>query len=153
MSTRTLIFITDFIVVLASCWLGFETIKPGFFSIVASFVGVGLAVACLAAAVFLHSKFPKKHETASDFPKLFTTGPYAYVRNPFYSAVIALNYAVSLAFLSYYAVITSTLMLPLWWYLVKMEEKDLVQVWGQKYVDYRKNVPMFFPRLHRKKEY
>ena len=62
-------------------------------------------------------------------------------------AVLALNYAVSVAALSYVALVTSTLLLPLWWYLVKIEEEELVQVWGQEYLDYQNEVPMFLPRF------
>jgi protein-S-isoprenylcysteine O-methyltransferase Ste14 len=152
MSARTLIFTINFVVLLGSCWLGFESLKLGFLSTAVSFVAAGLAVACVGAAAVLHSRFPKKHTEAADFPNLMTTGPYGYVRHPFYSTVIVLNYAVSFAVLSYYAIIASTLMLPLWWYLVKTEEMDLVNVWGQKYIDYKKNVPMLIPKLQRKRK-
>jgi protein-S-isoprenylcysteine O-methyltransferase Ste14 len=73
------------------------------------------------------------------------------VRHPFYSAILSLNYTVALAALSYYALIAMTILLPMWWYLVHIEETDLVRVWGQKYLDYKKNVPMFLPRLRRKR--
>jgi protein-S-isoprenylcysteine O-methyltransferase Ste14 len=147
MQARTLIFIVNYVLLLGMITLGYDSLKLGFPGTVVSYVAAALAVVLLAVAVVLHSRLPKKHTRATDFPHLVTTGPYGYVRHPFYSAVIALNYAVSLAFLSYFAVIASTLMLPLWWYLVKTEERDLVDAWGQEYLDYRKRVPMFFPKF------
>jgi protein-S-isoprenylcysteine O-methyltransferase Ste14 len=147
MQARTAIFIVNYVVLYESCSLGYQSIKLGSVGAVVSYVAVALAVAFFAAAVVLHSGLPKKHSQASDFPHLITTGPYGYVRHPLYSAVLALNYAISVATLSYLAVAASTLLLPLWWYLVKTEEEDLIHVWGQEYLDYKKKVPMFFPRF------
>ena len=146
-SLRNAVFTIDFIALLVFCWLGFESLKLDPFSIVVSFAAAIFSVACAIGAYFLHSRFPKKHTEAADFPKLMTTGPYSRVRNPFYSIVIALNYGVSFIVLSYYAIIASSFMLPLWWYLVKSEEKDLEKVWGQEYIDYKKSTPMFIPKL------
>lgn len=92
-----------------SCSLGSQSIKLGLVGAVVSYVAAALAVAFLAAAVVLQSGLPKKHAQASTFPHLITTGPYGYVRHPFYSAVLALNYAVSVATLSYLAVAALTL--------------------------------------------
>ena len=149
---RTLIFIINYLVLLGSCILGFKSFNFGFFGLGISYFGAGLALVCLSIAIVLHSCFPKKHEEASDFGNLQTTGFYRYVRHPFYSILIVLNYAVSLAFLSHYAVILSSLLLPAWWYLAKTEEKDLVQFWGQRYMDYQKSVPMFLPKLKTKEK-
>lgn len=101
--------------------------------------------------VIIHRRFPKRHEKASDFAELMTTGPYSHVRHPLYSIVITLNYAFSLIFLSIYAIAASTLLILLFWYLAKTEEDDLVRFWGQKYIEYRKKVPMFLPIRFRKK--
>ena len=147
MQIRTTIFVINYVTLATSCIWGFQTIKFGLASTVASYFAAAFATVFLAAAVALHNRLPKKHTTASDFNELRTTGPYGVVRHPFYSAVIALNFAVSVASLSYIALAASFLLLPLWWYLVSVEEKDLVRVWGQKYLDYKKDVPMFFPRL------
>ena len=112
--------------------------------------GALLALGCLAEAIVIHRGFPKEHSKASDFAQLLTTGPYGYVRHPFYSSLIALDYFASVAFLSLYGIIVSTLLLPAWWYLAHSEEKDLMQEWGQAYVEYRRVTPMFLPRYWRK---
>ena len=151
MRTRNLIFMINYVILCVSCTLGFKSLKSGFFSTGVSYFGAGLAIVCISIAIVVHSGFPKKHDKASDFTDLATTGFYSYVRHPFYSILIVLNYAISLAFLSFYAITASTLLIPLWWYLAKTEENDLVHVWGQKYMDYKKNVPMFLPKLQRKK--
>lgn len=82
---------------------------PGFpVALFSAFLGIG----CLTVAVILHRGFPKVHSKASDFGQLLTAGPHSYVRHPFYSSQIALDYLASLAFLSVYGVEASTLLLP-----------------------------------------
>jgi protein-S-isoprenylcysteine O-methyltransferase Ste14 len=124
----------------------------GLLGFVASLFGTLLGLGCLAVAASIHRGFPQEHSKASDFAQLRTTGPYGIVRHPFYSSLIALNYSASLAFQSLYGIIVSTILLPAWWQLARSEEKDLVQEWGQAYVEYRKVTPMLFPRRKRKKE-
>jgi protein-S-isoprenylcysteine O-methyltransferase Ste14 len=138
---------------IVSCKYGFNSLPFGIFlSVGIALFGALLALVCISLVIVIHRRFPKKHDEASDFTALVTTGSYSYVRHPLYSVLIALNYTISLVFLSIYAIIASTLLLPLWWYLAKTEEVDLVRVWGQKYIEYRKEVPMFFPTYRRKKK-
>jgi protein-S-isoprenylcysteine O-methyltransferase Ste14 len=151
MQVRTAIFIVNYVVLWATCTEGFKSLPFGFAATAVSYLGIALSVVIFSVAAVLHYRFPKKHETASDFGELNTSGLYSYVRHPFYAAILALNYTVSLAALSGYAVVACTVMLPMWWYLVHMEEADLVRVWGQKYLNYQKNVPMFLPRLRHKR--
>ena len=151
--TRTLFFVTNYVVLLVSWTFGFESLPLGGIpGLVAGLLGALLALGCLTAAVVIHRGFPKEHSKASDFGQLLTTGPYGYVRHPFYSSLIALNYFASLAFQSLYGIVASTLLLPVWWYLARSEEWDLAQEWGQAYVEYRKATPMLFPRYRRRKQ-
>jgi len=153
MHTRRLILIINYFALIVSCRYGFNSLSFGIFlSVSIALFSALLALVCISLAIVVHRSFPKKHDESSDFTELVTTGPYSYVRHPFYSVLILLNYTISLAFLSSYAIIASTLLLPLWWYLAKTEEDDLVRVWGQRYIAYRKEVPMFFPIYKRKKK-
>jgi protein-S-isoprenylcysteine O-methyltransferase Ste14 len=149
MYKRRLIFLINYLVLGASGAYGFDSLRLGvFLGVGIALFGALFALVCVSLGIVVHRSFPKKHEQASDFAELLTTGPYAYVRHPFYSVLIALNYAISMVFVSIYAIIASTLVIPLWWYLAKTEEVDLVHVWGKRYIAYRKQVPMFFPRAH-----
>lgn len=130
---------------------GFESLPlKGPPSLVVAFVSAVLGIVCLTVAVIIHRGFPEEHSKASDFPRLRTTGPYNHVRHPFYSSLIALDYLASLAFLSLYGVLVSTLLLPAWWYLAESEEKDLLKEWGQAYTEYRRVTPMLIPRIRRR---
>jgi protein-S-isoprenylcysteine O-methyltransferase Ste14 len=153
MRTRTLIFIVNYVVLIGSCEYGAHSLHiGGLLSQIIAVAGALIAPALLSLAVVIHRSFPKVHNEAADFPKLLTSGPYGYVRHPLYSALIALNYSISVAFLSAYAILASTLLFPLFWYLAKKEESDLTRRWGQEYVEYRRRTPMFFPKWRRRKK-
>jgi protein-S-isoprenylcysteine O-methyltransferase Ste14 len=151
MKTRRLVLIINYVVLLASCSYGHNSLHVGpWLKEIISVFGLLLALVCILLAVVIHRSFPKKHEKASDFPELMTTGPYGHVRHPLYSLLIVLNYAISLMFMSIHAIVASTLLLPVWWFLAKTEENELVCLWGSKYREYRKRVPMFLPIRRRK---
>jgi protein-S-isoprenylcysteine O-methyltransferase Ste14 len=143
----------NYVALAASCGFSSDSLPLGvFLGVGIAVFGVSLALACIILGIGVHRSLPKKHDQASDFTELLTSGPYGYVRHPLYSALIVLNYAISMVFVSTYGIIASTLLILLWWYLAKIEEVDLARVWGQKYIEYKKEVPMFLPtHLHKKK--
>jgi len=92
-------------------------------------VNIILSVPILAIGLFLVLwsilHFIKVKGTPVPFsppPKLVTTGPYAYVRNPMLTGVFILFFG---------------------------EEPELEKRLGKEYVEYKKRVPMFIPRLVR----
>jgi protein-S-isoprenylcysteine O-methyltransferase Ste14 len=80
-------------------------------------------------------------------PRLITTGPYAYVRNPMLTGVFALLFGFGLFFRSISLLVVFT---PLFisinvWELKTIEEPELLKRLGEGYIEYRKRTPMFFP--------
>ena len=80
-------------------------------------------------------------------PKLVTTGPYAYVRNPMLTGVFALLFGFGLLLESASLLLVFT---PLFiffnvWELKAIEEPELLKRLGEDYNKYRKRTPMFFP--------
>ena len=80
--------------------------------------------------------------------KLITAGPYAYVRNPMLLVVFLFLGGECLMFQSwplfYYLLIfigINVLYFPL------VEEKGLYKRYGKTYLEYKRNVPRFLPRL------
>lgn len=80
--------------------------------------------------------------------KLITDGPYAYVRNPMLLGVFLFLGGECLMFQSW----------PLFYYLLTFiginivyfplsEEKGLYKRYGKEYLEYKRNVPRFIPRL------
>lgn len=79
---------------------------------------------------------------------LVIEGPYRFVRNPMYSAIIfILNPALGILFRSWPLLLSSILIYFLWKKCIIKEEKCLEEKFGQAYRDYRLKVGCFFPRI------
>ena len=104
-----------------------------------------LILVCLAAAVKIHRSLPKEHERASQFPRLYTQGPYAHCRHPLYLFLIILQFLISIYMWSLEGLLVSFLTLSLWYVLIRAEEKELVSHWGSLYKHYMTRVPRLIP--------
>lgn len=80
--------------------------------------------------------------------KLTTSGPYAFVRNPLYVGNFLMGLGFCLFVNNIYLSLAYTLLFA-FFYLgtMKKEETLLTQLFGDDYVEYKKAVPAFFPRL------
>jgi protein-S-isoprenylcysteine O-methyltransferase Ste14 len=86
-------------------------------------------------------------------PKVVTTGPYAYVRNPMLTGVFLLLFGFGFLARS---MAVAFLFTPLFILLnvleIKaIEEPELEKRLGEEYIEYRKKTPMFFPRCKRRR--
>ncbi|MDR1413528.1 MAG: isoprenylcysteine carboxylmethyltransferase family protein [Puniceicoccales bacterium] len=80
--------------------------------------------------------------------KLVLSGPYKYVRNPMIISVLSMQIAEALLLNSYtilllFFVFLGGNML----YFPFFEEKDLEKRFGREYLEYKRNVPRWIPRL------
>jgi protein-S-isoprenylcysteine O-methyltransferase Ste14 len=84
-------------------------------------------------------------------PRLVTTGPYAYVRNPMLTGVFALFFGIGvlLGSVSLLALFTPFFIFINVWELKAIEEPELLKRLGQDYCEYRNSTPMFFPSLEK----
>jgi protein-S-isoprenylcysteine O-methyltransferase Ste14 len=82
-------------------------------------------------------------------PRLVTSGPYAYTRNPMLTGVFGLLFGsgILLESVSLLLVFTPLFIYVNYWELKAIEEPELVKRLGQEYIQYRKVTPMFFPRF------
>jgi steroid 5-alpha reductase family enzyme len=79
--------------------------------------------------------------------RLLTEGPYARVRHPRYVAVMLAFVAWSL-FANYQAVYALlVLSVPVIYLVAVLEERELIERFGEEYARYRERVPRFVPRL------
>lgn len=81
---------------------------------------------------------------------LIISGPFAFVRNPLYvgNILIYLGLGImSFALFPYLQIIAIIFFLFQYYFIVKEEEKYLVEKFKEQYKDYCKNVPAFFPRI------
>ncbi len=125
---------------------------PNPYSTVLRVVGTVAFVSSVLAAVKIHSMFPKeRHDRPEDFSTLLKEGPYAYCRHPFYLALIINQASIPLLFSSWLGLLTYAALLPGWWVLIRLEEKELVKYWGDEYVNYMRDVPALIPLPRRRR--
>ena len=81
-------------------------------------------------------------------PRLVTSGPYTYSRNPMLAGVFALLFGtgVLLESISLLFFFTPLFILLNIWELKAIEEPELVKRLGREYAEYRKRTPMFLPK-------
>ena len=135
-------------------FLGLAKLLPASLNII-------MSVPILAIGLFLmlwsNLNFIKAKGTGVPFnlpPKLVTSGPYAYIRNPMITGVCILLFGLGILFrsISLVFVFTPLFILLMVLGLIAIEEPELEKRLGKEYVDYKKCVPMFIPRLGRIKD-
>ena len=111
-------------------------------------LGVGLYLWCAGEFTFVGKGTP----APIDAPKyLVTQGPYQWVRNPMYLAVLSIVIGEAILFRSYLLVGYALLV----WAVVHMfvvfvEEPSLRHQFGESYETYLRTIPRWLPRfLHR----
>lgn len=132
--------------------LGLADIFPGQLTIILSLPLFALAFFLIGWSV---QNFLKAKGTPVPFnppPRLVTSGPYAYTRNPMLTGVFSLLFGIGIFFGSVFLLFVFT---PLfigvtYWELKAIEEPELVKRLGQEYIEYRKMTPMFFPSFRPK---
>ena len=82
-------------------------------------------------------------------PKLMTTGLYTYIRNPMLLGLFVFLIGLGVLFgsMSLTFIFTPLFILINVLYLKAIEEKEMEKKFGIKYLEYKKDVPMFIPKL------
>ncbi len=85
-------------------------------------------------------------------PRVITSGPYAYCRNPMLDAffLVLLGLGILLRSVSLVFVFTPLFALVNALELKAIEEPELAKRLGKDYIKYKNSTPMFIPRLHTK---
>ena len=85
-------------------------------------------------------------------PKLVTTGPYSYSRNPMTTGlfIFLAGLGFLLSSISLVLIFTPLFILLNALELKTVEEPELERRLGEEYVEYKKRVPMFIPRFNRR---
>lgn len=80
--------------------------------------------------------------------KLSTRGAFRYVRHPLYAAVLSIfNFGLAVHFNSYIYVLWAILLHPVWHWVIRYEERLMVDIFGETYVEYERTTGRFFPRF------
>lgn len=79
--------------------------------------------------------------------KLVTNGIYAHIRHPHYLSNMIWGFSFPFFFRSWWSLLGFIISLFPVYYLIKREEEKLGRKYGEEYNRYRKQVPMFLPRI------
>jgi protein-S-isoprenylcysteine O-methyltransferase Ste14 len=83
-------------------------------------------------------------------PEVIISGPYAHVRNPLYVGNIALYLGIGVmsnALVPWLPMVALAYFLIQYALIVSLEEEFLEKEFGAAYLEFKKNVPRFIPRL------
>jgi protein-S-isoprenylcysteine O-methyltransferase Ste14 len=128
----------------------------GFPGLISAPINVILSLPLLAGGLFLTFWsgfcFLKARGTPVPFnppPVLVDTGPYAWSRNPMLTSVfmILFGLGVLLNSVSMIFIFSPLFILLMIWEIRAVEEPELEMRLGEQYIQYKKRVPMFFPRI------
>ncbi len=78
---------------------------------------------------------------------LVTTGPYAYIRHPLYTAMFGWCVALSLLTANWIFIAVCVLSIAGLVWRVPKEEQMMVEAFGEEYIAYMQRTARFFPRL------
>ena len=148
------VLMTFFVVIpwLLDAWFGVPKLIPSPYHIVISapilLVGITLVVWC-NIRFFLAKGTPVP---LSPPQRLVEEGPYRYSRNPMVAGIFLLLLGAGIYWGSFFMLFVFT---PLFIILItielkQIEEPELEQRLGQPYIEYKKRVPMFFPKIGKK---
>ncbi len=79
--------------------------------------------------------------------QLIQTGPYKYIRHPMYVFIYVTLTGVGMLWFSSTWFLILLLFAPVWYWIGRKEEEQMVEITDGKYQDYKKHTGMFFPRL------
>jgi protein-S-isoprenylcysteine O-methyltransferase Ste14 len=114
-------------------------------------VSIPIAATGVVVTAWSASHFLKMKGTPVPFnppPTVIDTGPYRYVRNPMLTGIFLLLFAMGFGLNSASLVLVFTPLYVLMnvWELKHIEEPELVRRLGDRYIEYRRQTPMFIPR-------
>ena len=112
--------------------------------------GVGLTVLGLVFSVWARHHLGSNWSgrvTVKDEHELITSGPYAIVRHPIYTGLILAYFGSALTRMDWRALIAVTMVLGALWRKLKLEEKWMLQQFGDRYREYRARSAAILPFL------
>lgn len=128
--------------------LAFPSFGIGFF--VSLFLFVSFSLLGLSSTFFMVRDGAGTPLPLDQTNQLVVTGPYRYVRNPMAIAGIGQGLAIALMFFSVPLLVYSLLGAVVWHWVVRpIEERDLVQRFGDCYQEYRQEVSCWLPTVRR----
>jgi protein-S-isoprenylcysteine O-methyltransferase Ste14 len=117
---------------------------------------IGLAIFYIATTIYnmniiTAGKYlrPAPSGTLKD-QQLVRKGPFSVIRHPLYVSYILILIGLSFILLNFWILIPAFFVIIGIYPTAKAEEKVLIEQFGDEYIDYKKEVGMFFPKLKKR---
>lgn len=94
--------------------------------------------------VFIYTVFPERGTQVQ-------SALYEYLRHPLYAAMSHIALGIALLSGTFPGLLCSLIFVLKLWLWSKLEEKELIERFGESYRNYQKKVPAFFPKLNQLK--
>ncbi len=98
---------------------------------------IGFAGFCVGAVQTYYHKLARKG--------VVTKGLYRIIRHPQYASLILCSFGILLLWPRYLVLVLSIAMLFAYYFLARLEEKECIEKYGSKYIEYLGRTYMFFP--------
>lgn len=129
-------------------WQGHDWGGAAWIVVPIAWIGIALGVAFLLYAFALFALHRGTPAPVAPTQTLVVIGVYRFVRNPMYLAVLAIILGQALLFGSWWLLLYAGIVLTAVVAFVKgYEEPTLARTYGEQYLDYRRNVPGWWPRF------
>jgi protein-S-isoprenylcysteine O-methyltransferase Ste14 len=105
-----------------------------------------LGITLTVFGAILHAWSAKHLVRAMKSRELIQTGPYKYIRHPMYVFIYIILIGVGMLWFSSTWFIILLLFTPIWYWIGRKEEEQMIEITDGKYQDYKERTGMFFPR-------
>jgi protein-S-isoprenylcysteine O-methyltransferase Ste14 len=79
--------------------------------------------------------------------RLVTNGLYKYIRHPQYLGLILITTGMLIQWPTILTIIMWPILLFAYWHLAKLEEKEMENIFGPRYINYKRKTGMFLPNF------
>jgi protein-S-isoprenylcysteine O-methyltransferase Ste14 len=117
------------------------------------FFGLGVAVAFFSfyirrQAIAALGRFWSLHVEIRETHELVREGPFRWVRHPAYSSMILEILSMALIMRSWWtALLVYAAFLPTLFARIRIEEKALIEKFGDRYIEFKRTTPALFPKI------
>jgi protein-S-isoprenylcysteine O-methyltransferase Ste14 len=133
---------------LISSWRWYDWARAAWAVVPIAWIAIAVGVAFLLHAFALFALHRGTPAPLAPTETLVVSGVYRFVRNPMYLAVLTIILGQALLFGSWWLVLYAVTALAAVVAFVKgYEEPTLTDTYGEQYLEYRRNVPGWWPRL------
>ena len=108
---------------------------------------LALGVIFVLAGVLLWIGASRQLRSAELAKEIANDGPFKYVRHPIYLSMYILCIGLGLMFFTWLWFVVLAVFFPLWYLECKKEEQEMIERYGDEYIDYRQETGMLLPKV------